>query len=83
VILGISCDSQQDNAAFRQKFSFPYDLLCDIDRKMSLGYGAVDAADSPRAKRISYLIDTQGRIKKVYAQVTPADHPDQVLTDLA
>jgi peroxiredoxin Q/BCP len=82
VVLGVSCDTQQENAAFRQKFSFPYDLLCDIDRSMSLDYGAVDSADA-RPKRISYLIDGQGRIKKAYATVTPADHPDQVLADLA
>jgi peroxiredoxin len=49
---------------------------------MSLDYGAVDSADAARAKRISYLIDPDGRIKKVYATVVPADHPDQVLIDL-
>ena len=48
---------------------------------MSIAYGAAEA-DSARPKRISYLIDTEGRIKKVYGKVTPADHPDEVLRDL-
>lgn len=81
MIIGISCDTPEDNAAFRTKFDFPYDLLCDVDRQVSLAYGAVDS-DAARPKRISYLIDGAGNIKKAYATVVPAEHPDQVLADL-
>jgi peroxiredoxin Q/BCP len=34
-------------------------------------------------KRISFLIDPQGRIAKVYEEVKPAVHADEVLADLA
>ena len=82
VIVGVSCDSPEANAAFKTKFGFPYDLLCDTDRSMSVAYGAADSPDAERAARISYLIGPDGRIKKVYGNVTPADHPAEVLADL-
>jgi thioredoxin-dependent peroxiredoxin len=80
-ILGASFDTQADNAAFAQKFGFPFPLLCDVDRRLGLAYGACDDASAGYAKRISYLIDEQGNILKAYAKVQPADHPDEVLRD--
>ncbi len=68
--------------AFRVKFDFPFDLLCDTARTISQVYGATDAADTPYPARISYLIDAEGRIEMVYARVDPAGHPDQVLRDI-
>ncbi len=82
MIVGISCDSQAENKPFRDKFSFPFDLLCDVDKSMSLAYGAIEGPDAPRPGRISYLIDAQRRVAKVYPKVVPADHPAEVLADL-
>ncbi len=82
MIVGISCDTPAENLAFRVKFDFPYDLLCDPTRTVSQVYGAADAADTQYPARISYLIDAEGRIEKVYDQVDPAGHPDQVLADI-
>ncbi len=83
VVLGISFDTPEENKAFKDKFDFPFDLLSDVDSKVGLAYAACDSADAKHPARISYLIDTQGRIKKAYAKVTPATHPDEVLGDLA
>ncbi|MBU09756.1 MAG: hypothetical protein CME13_17530 [Gemmatimonadetes bacterium] len=81
VILGISCDSLEENKAFKEKFDFPYDLLCDTDKSVSVAYGA-SPDTSTNASRISYIIDGDGKIAKVYETVKPADHPDEVLADL-
>lgn len=48
-----------------------------------MAYGAADSPDQGYPARISYLIDAEGRIAKVYGKVVPAEHPDQVLADLA
>ena len=48
---------------------------------MSIAYGAAEA-DSTRASRVSVLISPDGKIAKTYATVKPADHPDEVLSDL-
>ena len=78
MILGCSFDPTADNKAFKEKFEFPYDLLTDADKQMSIAYGAA-TADSERPTRISVLIGPDGKIKKRFDTVTPADHPDEVL----
>ncbi len=59
-----------DNAAFAQKFDFPFSLLCDTARSLGLAYGACNDAASAYAKRINYLIDEAGKIERVYASVS-------------
>ena len=80
--MGVSYDAPEANKAFRDKFGFPYDLLSDPDGKMSVAYG-VSEPDSPRAPRKSVLIGPDGKVARAYDAVKPADHPDQVLADLA
>ncbi len=82
MIVGISCDTPAENKHFRDKFSFPFDLLCDVDKSVSMAYGAVDGPEASHPSRISYLIDADGKIAKVYGKVAPADHPAEVLADL-
>lgn len=81
-MLGVSFDTPAENLAFKRKFAFPFDLLSDVDRKVGMAYGAAGAPDAGYAKRISFLIGTDGKIVKVYDPVKPAEHPDQVLADL-
>ena len=81
MVLGASFDSVDANAAFAKKFDYPFKLLCDTDRKLGLAYGACADPTAGYAKRISYLIDEQGKIKAVYAKVNPGEHPKQVLAD--
>ena len=82
VIVGISYDSPELNKAFRDKFSFPYDLLSDENGQVSIAYG-VSESDSARSPRKSVLLDPNGSVAVAYDEVKPADHPDQVLSDLA
>ena len=81
-MVGVSVDAPDANKKFKEKFGFPFDLLSDQSRDVSIAYGAADAKDAPRAKRISYLIGPDGRISKAYAEVKPAEHIAQVLADL-
>jgi peroxiredoxin Q/BCP len=82
VILGVSTDAPAANKAFKEKFTFPYDLLSDTDKKMSIAYGAA-TEESARASRVSVIVGPDGKIRKAYAKVSPADHPAEVLADLA
>jgi len=81
-VLGVSFDSVEENAEFARKFDFPFPLLCDTERRVGMVYGACDDPKAGYAKRISYLIDEQGTIARVYPQVNPKDHPAQVLADV-
>ncbi|MGY8959950.1 MAG: redoxin domain-containing protein [Alphaproteobacteria bacterium] len=82
VILGVSYDPVADNAAFRTKFDFPYDLLSDDERSASVAYGAAENTDAAKTSRISVLVGPDGNVAVAYPKVTPKDHPDQVLADL-
>jgi thioredoxin-dependent peroxiredoxin len=80
-ILGISFDTQEANARFAKKFNYDFPLLCDTDRKIGLAYGATDDPKASSAKRISYLIGPDGKVKKAYGSVKPAEHPAEALQD--
>lgn len=85
-MLGISFDVPADNKAFRDKFDFPFTLLSDPDKRVGAAYEVLrdpgdDFADYSR--RISYLIDPEGKIVKAYEVSDPAGHAAEVLVDLA
>ena len=82
VVLGVSFDPVDDNAAFAKKFKLPFHLLSDIYRKVALAYGAIADPKAAYADRISYVIDEQGRIARTYPQVDPRIHAAEVLADL-
>jgi thioredoxin-dependent peroxiredoxin len=78
----VSFDTVKDNAAFARKFNFPFPLLCDTQRTIGLAYGACDDASASTARRISYLIGPDGRVKKAYGKVDASSHSVEVLQDL-
>jgi peroxiredoxin Q/BCP len=80
-ILGISFDDTDRNGAFAQKYDFRFPLLSDVDRKIALAFGACSDAKAQHAERMSFLIDEQGNIARVYDSVDPRDHPARVLAE--
>ena len=81
-MLGASFDTVEKNAKFARKFEFNFPLLCDVDRKIGMAYGAADDPGAGSAKRISYLIGRDGKIRKAYPKVNAAAHPEEILKDL-
>ena len=47
-----------------------------------MAYGTADTPDAQYPDRISYLINPDGLVGRVYAQVEPGQHPEVVLRDL-
>ena len=72
----------EENAAFAKKFNFPYPLLCDTARAVGLLYGACESADAENAKRITYVIDPNGKVSQVHGKVNASLHPAELLTTL-
>jgi peroxiredoxin Q/BCP len=68
-----------ENAAFAKKFEYPFPLLCDTDRKIGLAYGACDSPKAASAKRITYVIDPDGKIAQVHPKVDAKSHPKAIL----
>lgn len=76
----MSFDTQAENKAFAEKFSFGYPLLCDTDRTMGLAYGAADEPGTGgSAKRIGVIISPAGEVLEFVSSVDCAEFPQQAL----
>lgn len=80
-VFGISTDDVASHKAFAADHNLPFSLLADADAEITKLYG-VKMPLLNVAKRHSFLIDPEGKIRKIYEDVTPADHPDEILNDL-
>ena len=72
------------NLAFRDKFDFPYRLLSDFDEQVGVEYEtrAPGTEKVSFAKRLAYLIDPEGVIRKSYEVGDTAGFAGEVLDDL-
>lgn len=81
-ILGVSFDTVAENAAFAEKFAFPYPLLCDTERSIGLAYHATADPKAGDAKRITYVIGPDGTILQAHGAVKAREHPTTLLASL-
>jgi peroxiredoxin Q/BCP len=85
VILGASFDTPAENKAFAEAQGFPYRLLSDVDHAVGRVYGAEKGPDEKFPdfpKRVTFLIDPDGVVRRVYQVTDTATHPEQVLADI-
>jgi peroxiredoxin Q/BCP len=81
VVLGVSADTGQSHKAFAEKFHLPFSLLADPDKRIIGAYG-VRMPLLGFAKRVTFLIDRQGIVRKVIRDTRTKDHDQQVLAFL-
>ena len=77
----MSKDTVEAQARFAKKNSLTFRLLADAKGEVIKLYG-VDGLLG-YSKRQSFLIDSKGKIAKVYEKVSPAKHAAEVIEDLA
>lgn len=83
-VLGVSLDDEASHQAFASKYSLPFTLLSDTDRSVSEAYGVYGEQTWGDRKfmgvaRKTFLIDEEGKIKKVFDRVNVEEHADEVL----
>ena len=86
-ILGVSVDSVKKHAKFVEKYSLPFTLLSDEEKKIVEAYKVWGkkkfmGREYMGTNRVSYLINPEGIIVKVYESVKPDEHADEVLQDV-
>ena len=72
---------------FVKKYSLPFTLLADEDKKIVQAYGVWGQKSFMGHKymgthRVTFLIGPDGRIKKIWPQVKPEEHAKEVLAAL-
>src|SRR5215468_6358543 len=84
VILGVSGQDARSHEKFCSAEGLHFKLLADAKCEVSARYDSVVNLGLARlSSRHTFLIDPSGTIRKVYLQVEPARHSEQVLADLA
>lgn len=87
VVLGVSPDSSDSHAKFRDKFSLNFPLLADVDHTLAETFGAwreknMYGKKSMGIQRCTYLIAADGTIAKVWKKVSVDGHDSQVIDAL-
>jgi peroxiredoxin Q/BCP len=88
-VLGVSVDSMESHKQFAEKYKLPFTLLSDEDKEVVARYGVWGEKHSifmgrehEGVIRSSFLIDPTGTIEKIYTDVKPDKHAEEVLRDL-
>ncbi|WP_254524069.1 thioredoxin-dependent thiol peroxidase [Natrinema caseinilyticum] len=86
-IVGISDDPVDDIAAFAADYDLEFDLLSDEFGEVatlyeSYGEKRMFGKTFDGVFRNTYLVGPDGRIEAVYENVSPDDHPEEILADL-
>jgi peroxiredoxin Q/BCP len=84
VVLGVSADSVASHAKFAKKFSLPFTLLSDPEKKIVNDYGVwVQKSFMGRKflgiERATFVIGGDGRIQKIFRKVNPKKHVAELL----
>ncbi len=82
-VIGISPDSEQSHKGFSEKYSLPFPLIADPDKKIMNEYGAwgekmMYGKTVTGVLRTTYIIDEKGLIEKVVKKVDTAAHTEQI-----
>ncbi len=86
-VFGISIDPPKKHAKFIEKFQLPFTLLSDEDKTVVNAYGLwakkkFMGREYMGTLRMSFIINPEGKIAKVYEKVKPEAHAEEVLADL-
>ena len=82
-VVGISVDDSSSHADFAKKHGLPFPLLADVDKVVTERYGVLNNLLLVKiAKRYTFLIDPQGKVKKIYDKVETSRHSQEIIDDL-
>jgi len=83
IVLGVSVDSVESHKEFCAQEGLTFKLLADTEKKVAAAYGSLnDLVVTKLAARHTFIIDPQGKIARVFADVKPAAHSREVLAAL-
>ena len=80
-VFGVSADSQKSHEEFAKEEKLPVPILADPEQKWISAFGV--GTRLGMASRVSFLLDKDGKVAKVYPDVDPSFHADEVLKDAA
>ncbi len=87
VVMGVSPDKEASHGRFRDKYGLPFYLLSDPDHAVAEAYGAWGekvryGKTYEGILRTTFVIDENGVVSRVFPNVKPDGHAQQVLAAL-
>ena len=80
-IIGVSLDSVQSHDKFARKYELPFPLISDKEKNIANAYGVLrDVGLS--ANRVTFIIDKDGKVTKIFPKVDVGKHTDEVVAAL-
>lgn len=80
VVLGVSVDNVDSHKAFKEKEKLNFTLLADPDKAVSKLYSGLNVVGM--SKRVTFIIDKDGVIKKIFPKVDVTEHYKEILSVL-
>lgn len=82
-VYGISLDGLDDHKKFTERHQLPFPLLADTMGSVAERWGVLGGLGPLRmARRVSFLVDPEGRILQVFDPAATNGHTDEVLAAL-
>jgi thioredoxin-dependent peroxiredoxin len=81
-VYGVSLDSPESHREFREKYGLNFPLLTDEGGRAAEALGIMNEGKG-YARRVTFLLAPDGNIAKVYPEVSPETHADEILEDAA
>jgi len=84
-VIGVSVDSDERHEEFRQECDLRFPLVSDEDAELtgSLGLLKEYGDHGTFARRVTYLLDADGTIRKIWDVTDAGAHPGEVLAEVA
>jgi thioredoxin-dependent peroxiredoxin len=83
VIVGVSVQDEDSHQKFCTKEGLSFKLLADTKQEVSTEYDSVMTYNNAKySARHTFLIDPQGKVQKVWLEVKPDKHSEEVLAAL-
>jgi peroxiredoxin Q/BCP len=76
-VIGVSTNSAEDHQKFLVDKQLPFALAADPDRNVAEAYGVGKGVFGDN--RVTFLVDASGKVAKVWPDVDPGVHADEVL----
>jgi peroxiredoxin Q/BCP len=80
-VIGVSSQSRESHRAFQKDHQLPFPLVPDEAGTVQRAYGVSKGLFG--YARVSFLVDPKGKIARVWPDVDPAVHADEVLAAAA
>ncbi|MDJ0714899.1 MAG: peroxiredoxin [Prochloraceae cyanobacterium] len=79
VVLGVSMDDKTSHEKFKEKYGLPFRLLVDTDGAITKAF---DVDGGGYSKRVTYIIDGEGKITYVDEKVKTDSHAQDILSQI-